>query len=535
MFKIFVAVILLTLSNHFHPMTVFADTATEITKDDSKVSLPKERAELLILHATERNDTDKNNLRLLVDMFSSLNKSVEYGTWSDYESLIHQYTYILCFGLTELPDDVINRLDQTKAKLMIIGYDFMKQYLTCIKRFQWQAKEQSEVKSVLTYEFSPYNEFQTMLQIDGMIEISHSTYRSGIIQIKESTYPFCCGIKRVRYLPMFDYDNEVSYLAVLRELAIWMWEYQDSVPEYYEYVVLDMVQPYIPTQLLKEKIELLIESNLPFVISVMPAWLNTDYPAMQQFCEVLKYAQDNRGAIILHAPYNCESIHDYEEFSKRITKATKAYNEYGVYPLGIEVPRSMLYDEEALAWLRLYKTVFVYENQETYDFDMSVHRNLIYYNYHTLIQPVVPLDDSGVNYSRNFASAYYIDCSIRDNSELIRRIELLKESYIHTKSLWNMTHSVWGNDYHLSYEAGTLSLNDEVVSTEYIPTEYEKEHNYNRNTVRRVTVSIKDQSNELMIGVLVITITFILMIIYARVCNRNMLLGKRIKKKGGRT
>lgn len=513
---------------------VRADENLGIAEDSIENIESQERAQILILHSEEIDAIGKNNLRLLTDMLSSMSKSVEYGTWSEYETFLSEYSYIICFDLDDMTSETIRTLSKLDTKLMFIGYDCMKQYLVDTNQEDCISNEQREQKVVMTYDFSKQDEFQTILKIDGITDFKHTTYQNGEISIGEMTYPLCFGMSNLRFMPTFDYDSELAYLAVIRELALWLWEYDNSVTEYHEYLVLEATNSYTPTSVLKEQVEVLMNKKLPFVISVMPVLSNADYPAMQQFCEVLKFAQANGGAVILHMPNQCENITDWDEFSELMTQTMEAYCDYGVYPLGMEVPKSWLYQEEALLWMRRCRTIFVYEDKKDVTIDLSVHKNLIYYNYHQLIMPIVELDHSGVNYSRNYASAYYIDCSSTSADELEKKINAFKDAYVYTNSLWDMTHSVWGNEYHLSYESGVIRVNDQEVSKEYVPREYEEGHDYNRNIVQRVTISIQNQSKELIIAVIITTVTFVLMILYARISNRNRLLGKRIKKKDGK-
>ena len=146
--------------------------------------------------------------------------------------------------------------------------------------------------------------------------------------------------------------------------------------------------------------------------------------------------------------------------------------------------------------------------------------------------PHKPLDDSGTNYAGSYASALYIDASGTTEKKIEETVNQFKKSDLYTKSLWEITHYVWANNYHLSYENHRLTINDETVSIEYEPKPYDENFDYKRNILKRVTVSIQNQSKELIVLVAVVIVIFTVMIIYARKMTRRLLLDEKIKRKG---
>lgn len=536
--KFLILIILLGCSICFKTVAVSAsDLAGKLQEETEKDTQPvisdkeEDRAEILLLHNEVLTDSERENIMLISNMATSMVKSMEFGTYEQYKPYLEDYSYIICYNLQKVDSTFVEILRACDAKIMLIGSEIMLDYLKVTGQAGVMEEVLEETTGILHYSFGNNAEFDEMIQYNGISQSVASEYHSGTIEVGDKEYPFCSQIAKVRFVATKDFTRDLSYAAMLKELATWLWPYKNNPVEYVQYVVLDAVDAFMPAEQLREKVELLIDQSLSFVISVMPVYQNTEYPAMQQFCEVLKYAQDNGGAVIMHAPIVQGKIDDWEEFSEKMTDATVAYSNYGVYPLGIEIPQSWIYEKDILEWLKRYKTVFVYQDGGEIDFQEEYHRNLLYYNYHNLVMPMIELDDTGISYVKNYPSALYIKGISQDNSELIEKINNYMQSSVSTKSLWELPHSVWANNYHLNYENGVLTINDEVRSISYVSQDYDENFNYKRNVVQRVTVSIKNQSTGLILLVTIVTVLFLFMIGYARYHNRKRFLGKKIKGK----
>ena len=130
------------------------------------------------------------------------------------------------------------------------------------------------------------------------------------------------------------------------------------------YFVLDKVYPFCDQEKLFENINVFVDKKVPFVISVMPVYQNTDYPAMKHFCEILRYAQANGGAVILHSPVNRMEKFQAGKIIEAAGMAMDNYQKYGVYPLAVQVPANWMYDEEAKRAVGNFRTVFISEEED---------------------------------------------------------------------------------------------------------------------------------------------------------------------------
>lgn len=68
------------------------------------------------------------------------------------------------------------------------------------------------------------------------------------------------------------------------------------------YLVLEKTYAFASPVGLLEQLDVLLEKQRPVIIGVMPVYQHTDYPAMLEFVEVLRYAQSRGCRIMLHFP-----------------------------------------------------------------------------------------------------------------------------------------------------------------------------------------------------------------------------------------
>ncbi len=66
--------------------------------------------------------------------------------------------------------------------------------------------------------------------------------------------------------------------------------------------MLDRIYPFADPERLLSLVEMLKTENVPYVLCIMPIYANADYPAMERFCEVLRYAQSRGAGIVMHVP-----------------------------------------------------------------------------------------------------------------------------------------------------------------------------------------------------------------------------------------
>ena len=262
------------------------------------------------------------------------------------------------------------------------------------------------------------------------------------------------------------------------------------------------------------------ETQTPFVISVMPIYQNVDHPSMKRFCELLRYAQANGGAVILHNPVMTSEDINVEELQNHLTIATEAYSNYGVYPLAIEVPSEWLFHEQGQEILKRYSTVMVYdENLIKGKEELTTHKDSMNQVGHQIISPAISLDGTGSSYINVYPTAVYKD--ITEDVETLRNdIAAYKESIVPIQSLWEISHVVDTDTSRIVYENRILTYNDVPVDLTYEPFAYVDSYDYKRNILTRITVDLESQNKKLVIFVSAAIVLFIFFILHARISNR---------------
>lgn len=475
--------------------------------------------DFLIIYPEHPSSEVVNCVEILADIASSFSKNADFTFPAKAIKHLDKYDYLIIYALTGNETELIEALGEYDGHIMIMGYDFMNAYLVSEGDEGFISASDESEGAVLYYSFDDMQTFEKSVVIDRIqsYAVGEDAYHNGNIVVRDELIPFFCQIGRIRYCPLLDFSGSLTKAALMQEITNWQWPYEDSPPDFTQYLVIDEVYPFMPCSMLMEKIQVCIDEGIPFVLSVMPIYLHDDYPAMQQFCEVLKYAQDNGGAVILHAPIENGRIEDWDAYRALITQTTISYTDMGVYPLGLEAPKSWIWDEERLGFMRRYKTVFIYDDNKDSAFDINAETNLLYFNYHQLIMPIISLDNTGLSYITNHATAIYFD-SRDDTKLLLEQIDAMKNSAVPLQSLWEVQQSVWADNFHLSQANRQVEINSErQPPIDYVPQEYPSDYNYKRNTIERITVSLQSENKGLILFSGIATVVFLSMIIYARI------------------
>ena len=118
------------------------------------------------------------------------------------------------------------------------------------------------------------------------------------------------------------------------------------------YLKIENVNPFGDYDNYKKIADYLNEESIPFVIVVMPVFVNTDLPEMKNFMAVVQYMQKQGGTVVLHSLLNgnvgYESVSqgalatEKESAYERIQKSVQVYADNGIYVLGLEASDSII-------------------------------------------------------------------------------------------------------------------------------------------------------------------------------------------------
>lgn len=485
-------------------LSVPIHVSAEQTKSDE--------ADILIIYDNQISDQGIENVTKFILMLTYQKYSVAYGTVSECLDFINLYDNIICFDLDKEENSLISKLAETNSRILILGNTFIEGFLPESGMNLQAVKEDGEIARI-TYNFSGMQEVTSLVEVpDSYVLQGDVTYERGSFALDEENHGICMGNDKLHYIPIANFENELDKSIVSMEIAQWMKNEEGEYLSNSQYIVFDKVYPFTNVNQILSVVDVMIETDTPFVISVMPIYQHADYPSMKRFCEVLRYAQVHEGAVILRCPVAPTENFTVDDMQNILTIAMEAYTNYGVYPVAIEVPASWLYQEQGQEVLKNYNTVFVYdENTKMQKEDLTRGMNSIFSENLHIISPAISC--------KAYPTAIYRDIT-EDVKTLKKDISTYKELNVQLKSLWELPHLVATNTSLISYENKVLTFNNEPVDLEYEPFTYEKDYDYKRNLITRITVNLESQNKILIVIVLAAILLFILFILQARVINK---------------
>ncbi len=513
---IFMIVLLVSL---MIPQEVFAaEKGAEVPKGD-----------ILIIYSDAVSDKDMEAVSDMVEILTYQAFQVSYASASQSVAVLGQFDYIICYHInryeTAFSKALLDRSSQN-TNIMIVGNGLMQDYLeqyhenSSRKRMPY-VSDQTEVGKISYY-------FDTMSQKEGLIEepdgfvfmTGEKIEKTGQLQVGDIEGYVVAKWDNITHMPTSDMDNNLVKAIFAREVALWKWPYEGEPHIYAQYIVINEVYPFQDPEKLMEVIKIMTSIQEPFVISVMPVYANGDYPAMQRFCEVLRYAQDNGGTIIMHSPINQKTSIDSQLLNEYITIAIKYYLSQGVYPMAIQAPKAWMYDEEAMNVIGRFGTVFTTnEDDPLVEFPRDAHTNKVYQYGHQWIGPAIALDYSGISYTKVYSTAVYINMS-EDLDVISDKVNACRQSFVPLKSLWDIEHTFWTDEDLMSYKNHIIMLNHERVEKTFVPSEYEENFEYKRNILQRFSKDLTNENRKLIVAVVIVSVLFLIFILVARRNNR---------------
>lgn len=463
--------------------------------------------DVLVVYAEEADrKAGADNLSAIAQALFSLRYTADFVEAQDAGAMIGRYERVIWCDTA-----VSDRMDAS----VLTGYEGMLLALgqaRGLEAFGLTPREEfsGSFMGVAEYAFDDEILFRHSVSVLNAGAFDEPSYQSGVLAASGGQLPLASGSGNVHYLALQDYTDSFSGELLAQEIAQWLWPYDVRMPTYTQHVVLDAVYPFYDPCRLQTLVEYMVENRMHFVISVMPVYDHADYPAMTQFCEVLRYAQANGGAVILHAP-NTQNALDASELSRQLTAATVNYCSQNVYPLALEIPSEWLFREDLLPILRRYKTLFLSELDA---FPAHAAKEYGMKDYlPSGIQQIVPalkLDETGVSHAARCATAVYLDMSMTEDAQLFSVIDAVKDAPFPMQSLWGMEQAVYTDEGHsLTWDKNTLRVDGAQRFNVYSPTPEGEPFDYKRNEYYRFVANLKNQ-NQFLIGMSIVVLVIFL-------------------------
>ena len=485
-----------------HILVVYPEEADRISRDDGPAALA----------------------RVIV----SLGYECDYLEAENAKEHINEYEQVIWCATAES-----ERLDPTmlngyRGHLLILGdaYGLENVGLHC------PSATEKSISGSASYSFYDDISFYSSVPLLHPGVFEDADYTAGILETANGPLPLVSAKGDIRYIALYDYTSEFAKAVLMQEIPLWLCPYGSGIDIYTEYIVLDEIYPYTDPYRLAEIVEYLASRHISFVISVMPIYQNTDYPAMQHFCDILRFAQSNGGAVILHAPIVQNGI-DAKEMAKQLTTGMMSYIDNGVYPLAIEIPSEWIFSKDITSLLGRYRTIFLA--------DMDAFPNHPADSYGCgdflrpdiqKIQPALKLDDNGISHLGRCSTAVYLNIAELEDNELYSAINTAAKAPIPMQTLWAMDTYVNMEDGHyLSWNGSTLKVDGEERVHTYTPSEPDSDHDYKRDSYYRIVANLSRQ-NHFLIGLsIVVLLMFLLMIRRSRKQMHDRFLHKKGFKK----
>lgn len=472
-------------------------------------SAQAESSETLVIYGLDYEPQQKENIKSLEDILIYMGENAKFIPFTDTKS-IHEYErVILLIGEDSvLQEELKNEVLSGVIPVMIIGSGGLAQLFPDSKDYHGSI--------AIRYDFSGSDEVQWLANASHIRYVEKYDYDSGgSIQTSEAVIPLCAVIGNFTIFSWYDGSIIPFRLSLANELSKWLNPGNVSyLQSSAKYVVLDNVYPFDDYDHLIELVDMMNEEGIPYAISVMPVYFNTEYPSMKRFCEILRYAQSKGAAIVLHSPLVSISAVEPDKMVSKIEQAYRAYAGYGVYPLAIETPKQYLYSDVGHAVLKPFSTVLLLESQDT-DLNFGI-MGTTFQDFHQIIAPDYSENGQPILFGNTFPAAIYFDVHM-EVAKIRNNIQRIKNASIPIHSLWGLTNKVEGEG--ISFEnnyKGSVLYNNERVSLSYIPYDDEGKFDYQRGFIQYFANEIETGNQIIILLVLFASGIFVIFIILAR-------------------
>ncbi|MBR2759594.1 MAG: DUF2334 domain-containing protein [Solobacterium sp.] len=471
-----------------------------------------EPADILVIYPAAMNLKDSaDNLSSLAQVITSLGYTADFADMESGRAEVWKYANLIFLNSSEVERDSYSLAEGFSGQLLILGS------ADHFRGIGLKAAETRAVKAEAVYTFPDQTEYHASIPVDHPGAFEEADTAAGLAEFSGGEVPLVSAVNKNRYIALTDYTTEFAKAVLSQEIAAWLWPYESRMHVYTEYVVFDEVYPFEDPYRLRRFVDLMTEQKMSYVISVMPIYQNQDYPAMQQFCEVLRFAQANGGSIVLHAPIVQNGIKP-EELSEKITEAALNYFENEVYPLALEIPSEWIFREDLLPILGRNRTLIFSDTDAFASHSVREYSLQKFISMGNLrIFPSIHLEETGISHLSVNSTAVFVNLAELEDEEVLKRISTAKNAPIPMQSLWDSDQAMFfdgGNV--LVWNGSSLLVNGEQKFLEYVPKEYDKDHDYQRNVYYRFVANIRNQ-NYFLIGISLLIVTmFLVMGYYSR-------------------
>ena len=187
--------------------------------------------------------------------------------------------------------------------------------------------EIEKTDQVMHAQMSVYGNTQSVIVEPGTTYIAdYSGEAVGSISLYGGDYPLGVIGDTIMYAPYLSADD-LSVFAAAKMLNRYF-GLQDGGKMF---VMIDEVYPFDDIDMLQLTADKLYENGIPFIMSIMPVYYNTEYPSFTRYANALRYIQSKSGSFIMHDPLVTGNELVGESLDARMQEAYATFEENGVY------------------------------------------------------------------------------------------------------------------------------------------------------------------------------------------------------------
>ncbi|EPY05937.1 hypothetical protein PAALTS15_17811 [Paenibacillus alvei TS-15] len=318
-----------------------------------------------------------------------------------------------------------------------------------------------------------------------------------------SDFPYGVRNGRYGYAAYFERGN-ISELAMSHLLKDWL----GNAGEARSYVIFKEVYPFSDLQLLERLADRMYEAGIPFIASVQPVFMNTDYPAMKRYMETLKYVQSRNGSIIANAPVVASTVNLSDTTLKgKMEGFIDVLADYGVAPLGLGADFYWTYDQRyAEEGMSFTDSVVLFPNK-TLKYRIQTNESKAFPFSAFSMQPGF-LEQFG--HSGTFMPAMPMNTALTfdfpDTEEKLDDIvEQLQSSWITFSDYKHASHTVRTPNSIIMSRSGSVTINGQGVNLDVVIKKVSSDYVYKEKEVKSFETLFNVQ-NKIFIVIIVLTL-----------------------------
>lgn len=336
---------------------------------------------LVLYESTKSFETISDEANTFYNLLNHFNLEIDDKHIDEYkEKEIDKYNYIFIFNISKrstINQFLLKDLSNSKKQIFWIGPN-IEFFLTLNEiplKYQGQKTNFLEVSyNDNSYPISDYSNFFIVTPTDKSVNVISRLHKN------KDYYPYILEYNNFSYLASFQSDRVLYYI-----FSDYLYDFFNIKADYDGkiFVRIEDVHPFRDCKKLREIADYLYSENIPFMIALIPSYLNaetgkyTTISDVLEFKQTIKYMVSKGGSVVLHGyshQYYKITTGEGHEFwdirndaplkeniqewvYDRVSKGVKECLKNGIYPLAFEPPHYSMSQEGYLELKKYFSTI----------------------------------------------------------------------------------------------------------------------------------------------------------------------------------